>query len=135
MPDAAGQPDSQHGRKAAVRGRNDEPYPPEPVPEQLPMGTPAHERKRSEDRRGAERERRRVVPCLAHRRMQAIWVRRNLSRPSGHGASSHRPPGWRHYRTAVTDSPALNARLPTTTRHQAYQQLVSLPTTTEYGIA
>jgi hypothetical protein len=80
MADEPAQPQKQRCGEKPVRSRNHEPHPPEPVPQQIPVRMPADERQRNENSGGGERERRRIVTCLARRSKQTLRVRRDRGR-------------------------------------------------------
>src|SRR5580765_3601963 len=102
MPDEAAQPEEQRCCQEDVRSRDHQPHPPKSMPQQIPVRMSANERQDREDCGGCERERRRVVACLARRGLQAIRITRDRSRVGGIGAPRHPGPEWKHDRTAAT---------------------------------
>lgn len=80
--------------------------------QQIPVRMSAHERQRSQDSCGCEREGCRVVTCLARRRVQAIWVRRDRARPGPFGRPRHPLPECNHGRTAATQPRSVRGKPP-----------------------
>jgi hypothetical protein len=70
-------PQAQEQRRceAEVGAGDDQPHPPERLPERLPVRMLGNERQRDQDRGGNQRERSRVVSRFAHSRTHAIRVR------------------------------------------------------------
>jgi hypothetical protein len=77
MPDEAAQAQEQRCGEEDVRGCDEEPHPPEPVSQQIPVRMLGHESKRDENSSACEGEGRRIVTCLARRRAHAVRVRRD----------------------------------------------------------
>jgi hypothetical protein len=89
MADKSAEAEEQRCGEQDIWGRDDEPYPPQPVPERFPVRMSADKSQRNEHSGGHERKRRSVVACLTHRREQTRRIRGDSGR---FGGLCHRSP-------------------------------------------